>query len=65
MRLPESMGYQGQNQVRDKSQWESDLAGSLRVKTVQEMPAGQDLNLTVHMQATVSPGNRSLPKLVL
>lgn len=65
IRLPENTGYQGQNQVREGLRWESDLAESLRVKTVEETPAGQDLNLTVHVQATVSPGNCSLPKLVL
>lgn len=51
------------NQVTEDNQWESELAESLRVKTVEELPAGQDLKLT--MQATVSPGNCSLPKLVL
>lgn len=65
MRLPENVGYWGQNQIREGPQWESNQAESLRVKTVEEMSAGRDLNLTVYMQATVSPGNCSLPKLVL
>lgn len=51
--------------MREVVQWESELAESLRVKTVEEMPAGHALKLTVQMQATVSPGNCSLPKLVL
>lgn len=63
-RLPENTGYQGQNQIQEDPQWESDLAESLRVKTVEEMPARQYLNLTAHMQSTLSPGNCSLPKLV-
>lgn len=65
MRLPENTCYHGQNQVTEDNQWESELAESLRVKTVEELPAGQDLKLTMQVQATVSPGNCSLPKLVL
>lgn len=65
MRLPENTGFHGQNQVREDTQWESELAESPRVRTVEELPAGQDLKLTMQVQATVSPGNCSLPKLVL
>lgn len=65
MRLPENTVCHGQQEVREVVQWESELAESLRVKTVEEMPAGHALKLTVQMQATVSPGNCSLPKLVL
>lgn len=65
MRLPENTGYHGQPQVREVVRWESELAESRRVKTVEEMPAGQDLKLTMQVQATVSPGNCSLAKLVL
>jgi len=63
--LPENTGYQEQNQVAEDSQWASDLAESPSVKTVKEMPAGEDLSLMMHMQATVSLGNCSSPKLVL
>lgn len=65
MRLPENTGYHGQHQIREDTGWESELAESLRVKTVEEMQAAQDLKLTMQVQATVSPGNCSLPKLVL
>lgn len=65
MRLPENTGYRGQHQVREDVWWGSELAESLRVKTVEEMPARQALKLTMQVQATVSPGNCSLPKLVL
>lgn len=65
MRLPENTGYHGEHQVREDIQWESELAESPRVKTVEEMPAGQALKLPMQVQTTVSPGNCSLPKLVL
>lgn len=58
-------GYYGQLQVREDIWWESELTESPRVKTVEEMPAGQDLKLKMQVQATVSPGNCSLSKLVL